>query len=152
MNNDPLITPSSQQLPPVTTVYPETSLPQQPKEPNKFLRILGGVAGGALNLVAPGIGSMVGNLIGGSGGTFGSYGALYDQQRQFDEMQRYSQLSSSMQQRQQQQMMDTQRQESFKLLGVQHRVSMQSQEFSTVSNLMKSRHDSEMTAVNNIKS
>jgi len=152
MNNDPLITPSSQQLPPVTTVYPETSLPQQPKEPNKFLKILGGVAGGALNLVAPGIGSMVGNLIGGSGSSFGSYGALYDQQKQFDEMQRYSQLSSSMQQRQQQQMMDTQRQESFKLLGVQHRVSMQSQEFSTVSNLMKSRHDSEMTAVNNIKS
>ena len=134
MNNDPLITPTSQQLPPVTTVYPETSLPQERKEPNKFLKILGGVAGGALNLVAPGIGSMVGNLIGGGGGTFGSYGALYDQQRQ------------------QQQMIVTQRQDAFKLLGVQHRVSMQSQEFSTVSNLMKSRHDSEMTAVNNIKS
>lgn len=153
MNNDPLITPSSQQpLPPVSTVYPEASLPQERKEPNKFLKILGGVAGGALSLVAPGIGSMVGNLIGGGGGTFGSYGALYEQQRQFDEMQRYSQLSSSMQQRQQQQMMDSQRQQSFQLLGVQHRVSMQSQEFSTVSNLMKSRHDSEMTAVNNIKS
>lgn len=153
MNNDPLITPTSQQLPPVTTVYPETSLPQERKEPNKFLKVLGGVAGGALNLVAPGIGSMVGNLIGGGGGgQFGSYGALYEQQRQFDEMQRYNQVSTSMQQRQQQQMMDSQRQESFKLLGVQHRVGMQAQEFSTVSNLMKSRHDSEMTAVNNIKS
>jgi hypothetical protein len=31
-------------------------------------------------------------------------------------------------------------------------VSMQAQEFTTVSNLMKTRHDSEMTAVNNIKS
>ena len=152
MNNDPLITPTSQQLPPVTTVYPETSLPQQPKEPNKFLKILGGVAGGAMNLVAPGIGSMVGNLIGGGGSSFGSYGALYDQQKQFDEMQRYSQTANAMSQRQQQQMMDTQRQQQFQLLGVQHRVSMQSQEFSTVSNLMKTRHDSEMTAVNNIKS
>jgi len=153
MNNDPLITPTSQQLPPVSTVYPEANLPQQPKEPNKFLKILGGVAGGALNLVAPGVGSMVGSLIGGSGGSsFGSYGALYDQQRQFDEMQRYSQAASAMSQRQQQQMMDTQRQQQFQLLGVQHRVSMQSQEFSTVSNLMKTRHDSEMTAVNNIKS
>lgn len=152
-NNDPLITPTNQQLPPITTVYPETSLPQEKKEPNKFLKVLGGIAGGALNLVAPGVGSMVGNLIGGSSGsTFGSYGALYDQQRQFDEMQRYSQLSSSMQQKQQQQMMDSQRQQQFQLLGVQHRVSMQSQEFSTVSNLMKTRHDSEMTAVNNIKS
>ena len=152
-NNDPLITPTNQQLPPITTVYPDTSLPQEPKQPNKFLKVLGGIAGGALNLVAPGVGSMVGNLIGGSSGsTFGSYGALYDQQRQFDEMQRYSQLSSSMQQRQQQQMMDSQRQQQFQLLGVQHRVSMQSQEFSTVSNLMKTRHDSEMTAVNNIKS
>lgn len=152
-NNDPLITPTNQQLPPITTVYPETSLPQEQKQPNKFLKVLGGIAGGALNLVAPGIGSMVGNLIGGSSGsTFGSYGALYDQQRQFEEMQRYSQLSSSMQQRQQQQMMDAQRQQQFQLLGVQHRVGMQSQEFSTVSNLMKTRHDSEMTAVNNIKS
>ncbi len=152
-NNDPLITPTNQQLPPITTVYPDTTLPQERKEPNKFLKILGGIAGGALNLVAPGVGSMVGNLIGGtSGSTFGSYGALYEQQRQFDEMQRYSQLSSSMQQRQQQEMMDTQRQQQFQLLGVQHRVSMQSQEFSTVSNLMKTRHDSEMTAVNNIKS
>ncbi len=153
MNNDPLITPTSQKLPPVTTVYPETFMPPEQKKPNKFLQILGGITGGALNMVAPGIGSMVGNLISGtSGTTFGSYGALYDQQRQFEEMQKYTQLSNSLQQRQQQQMMDSQRQQSFQLLGVQHRVSMQSQEFSTVSNLMKTRHDSEMTAVNNIKS
>jgi hypothetical protein len=152
-NNDPLITPTSQKLPPITTVYPETSLPQEKKEPNKFLKILGGIAGGAAGILAPGIGSLVGSLIGGSGGSlFGSYGALYEQQRQFEEMQRYTQLSNALQQRQQQQLLDSQRQASFQLLGMQHRVGMQSQEFTTVSNLMKTRHDSEMTAVNNIKS
>ncbi len=153
MNNDPLITPTTQKLPPVTTVYPETFLPQEQKKPNKFLQILGGITGGALNMVAPGIGSMVGNLIGGSSGsTFGSYGALYEQQRQFEEMQKYNQASSALNQRQQQQMMDSQRQSSFQLLGMQTRIGMQSQEFSTVSNMLKTRHDSEMTAVNNIKS
>ena len=152
-NNDPLITPTNQQLPPITTVYPETFMPQERKEPNKFLKILGGIAGGALNLVAPGIGSMVGNLIGGtSGSTIGSYGALYEQQRQFEEMQKYNQMSNALNQRQQQQMMDSQRQSSFQLLGMQTRIGMQSQEFSTISNMLKTRHDSEMTAVNNIKS
>ena len=153
MNNDPLITPTSQKLPPVTSVYPETFLPPEQKKPNKFLQILGGITGGALNMVAPGIGSMVGNLIGGSSGSmFGSYGALYEQQRQFEEMQRYNQLSNAINQRQQQQMMDSQRQSSFQLLGMQTRIGMQSQEFSTISNMLKTRHDSEMTAVNNIKS
>jgi hypothetical protein len=151
--NDPLVTPTGQQLPPMTTVSPETSIfrPQPPKEPNKFLKVLGGIAGGALNLVAPGVGSILGNVIGGGSST-GSYGALFEQQRQFEEMQRYNQISTAMQQKQQNAMMNQQQQQSMQLLGVQHRVSMQSQEFTTVSNLMKTRHDSEMSAVNNIKS
>lgn len=152
-NNDPLITPlRTEQLPPVTTIYPETGLPQKAKEPNKFLRVMGGIASGALNFVAPGLGGILGNVIGGSGSSFGSYGSLMEQQRQFDEMQRYNQIATSLQQRQQQQMMNQSQQQSMQLLGVQHRVGMQSQEFATVSNLMKSRHDSEMQAVNNIKS
>ena len=152
--NDPLVTPTGQQLPPMTTVSPETGIfrPQQPKEPNTFLTVLGGIAGGALNLVAPGVGSLLGNVIGGGGSSFSSYGALMEQQRQFEEMQRYNQLSTAMQQKQQNAMMNQQQQQSMQLLGVQHRVSMQSQEFTTVSNLMKTRHDSEMSAVNNIKS
>ena len=149
-NTDPMITPNGK-LPPVTTVYPEPQAPQQLKKPNKFLSILGGIAGGALNLVAPGIGSMVGNAIGG-GSSFGSYGTLMEQQRQFEEMQRYNQISSAVQQKQQNEMMNQQQKQSMQMLGMQNRVSMQSQEFATVSNLMKTRHDSEMTAVNNIKS
>lgn len=149
-NTDPMITPNGK-LPPMTTVYPEPQAPQEPKKPNKFLGILGGIAGGALNLVAPGIGSLVGSAIGG-GSSFGSYGALMEQQRQFDEMQRYNQTSNVMQQKQQNEMMSQQQKQSMQMLGMQNRVSMQSQEFATVSNLLKTRHDSEMTAVNNIKS
>jgi len=153
MPNDTLITPAqTTTLPPVTTVFPEIEVQQRTKEPNRFLRILGGIAGGALNFVAPGLGGILGNVIGGGGSSFGSYGALVEQQRQFDEMQRYNQMSTSLQQRQQSQMLNQQQQQSMQLLGVQHRASMQAQEFTTVSNLMKTRHDSEMSAVNNIKS
>lgn len=151
--DDTLITPvKPEPLPPVPSIYPEIDLQQKTKEPNKFLRVLGGIASGALNFVAPGLGGILGNVIGGGGGAFGSYGALMEQQRQFEEMQRYNQISTALQQRQQNQMMNQQQQQSMQLLGVQHRVSMQAQEFTTVSNLMKTRHDSEMTAVNNIKS
>jgi hypothetical protein len=153
MPDDTLITPArTATLPPVTTVYPEIEVQQKTKEPNKFLKVLGGIAGGALNFVAPGLGGILGSVIGGGGSSFGSYGALMEQQRQFDEMQRYSQISNSLQQRQQSQMLNQQQQQSMQLLNVQHRASMQAQEFTTVSNLMKTRHDSEMSAVNNIKS
>jgi len=153
MGDDTLITPAkTNTLPPVTTTYPEIDVQQRTKEPNKFLKVLGGVAGGALNFVAPGLGGILGNVIGGGGSSFGSYTALMEQQRQFEEMQRYNQISSSLQQRQQNQMMNEQQQNSMQLISVQHRVGMQAQEFTTVSNLMKTRHDSEMSAVNNIKS
>ncbi len=152
-NNDPMITPTSQQLPPITTVYPDAGIAtQQPKQPNKFMKVLGGIAGGALNLVAPGLGGVLGSVIGGGGSTSGSYGALATQQQQFDEMQRYNQISTAMQQRQQNQMMNQQQANSMNLIGVQQRVSMDAQEFTSVSNLLKSRHDSEMSAVNNFKS
>ncbi len=155
-NNDPMITPAgANQLPPVTTnVFSDANLTQQqPKKPNKFLQVLGGIAGGALNLVAPGVGSMVGNLIGGSSGSYGgSYGALMEQKQQFEEMQRYTQAANMQNQQQQQEMMNQQQKQSMQMLNVQQRVSMQAQEFTTVSNLLKTRHDSEMTAVNNIKS
>lgn len=153
MSDDLMITPyKPEPLPPVAKIYPETQLEEKAKKPNKFLSILGGVAGGALNFVAPGLGGILGSVIGGSGSNFGSYTTLMERQRQFDEMQKYSEISNTMQQRQQQQMMNQQQTQQMQLLGVQHRVSMQSQEFTTVSNLMKTRHDSEMTAVNNIKS
>lgn len=152
--NDPLIVPGgTTQLPPITTVYPETGLPQQTQSSSgKFLRVLGGIAGGAMNFVMPGLGGILGNVISRGGSSYGSYVGLMEQQRQMDEMNRYNQMANSLQQKQQQIMLNQQQQQSFQLISVQHRASMQSQEFSTVSNLMKSRHDSEMTAVNNIKS
>ena len=153
MPDDTLITPArTQTLPPVTTVYPEIEVQQKTREPNKFLKVLGGIGSAALNFVAPGLGGILGNVIGGGGSSFGSYGALMEQQRQFEEMQRYNQISNSLQQRQQSQMLNQQQQNSMQLISVQHRVGMQAQEFTTVSNLMKTRHDSEMSAVNNIKS
>lgn len=155
MTDDLLIKPykNPEPLPPVGKIYPETEVDEKAKKPNKFLSVLGGVASGALNFVAPGLGGILGSVIGGTAGSsFGSYTALMERERQFQEMQRYSELSNSMQQRQQHQMMNQQQQQQMQLLGVQHRVSMQAQEFTTVSNLMKTRHDSEMTAVNNIKS
>ena len=153
MADDTLITPvKTETLPPVAAVFPEIDVQQRTKEPNKFLKILGGVGSAALNFVAPGLGGILGNVIGGGGGSFGSYGALMEQQRQFEEMQRYNQISTSLQNRQQQAMLNQQQQNSMQLISVQHRVGMQAQEFTTVSNLMKTRHDSEMSAVNNIKS
>lgn len=154
MPDDTMITPvKTETLPPITKVYPEIDFQQKQKEPNKFLKVLGGIGSAALNFVAPGLGGILGNVIGGgSGSSYGSYTALMEQQRQFDEMQRYSQISNSLQQRQQSQMLNQQQQQSMQLISVQQRASMQAQEFTTVSNLMKTRHDSEMSAVNNIKS
>ena len=153
MPDDVMITPGNPQpLPPVGSIYPELDIQQKAKEPNKFLKILGGVASSALNFVVPGLGGIVGSVIGGGNGNVSSYTGLMESQRQFEEMQRYSQIANMQQQRQQHEMMNQQQQNSMQLIGIQQRVGMQAQEFSTVSNLLKSRHDSEMTAVNNIKS
>jgi hypothetical protein len=49
-----------------------------PKQPSAFRRILGGVAGGALNMVAPGMGSLIGNAIAGGVPGISSNGLLGD--------------------------------------------------------------------------
>ncbi|NOT48435.1 MAG: hypothetical protein HOP17_11890 [Acidobacteria bacterium] len=153
INNDPLIAPvNPDRLPPVSSVYPDAGLQEKARTPNKFLSILGSVAGGALNYVIPGLGGILGSVISGGGSNAGSYVGLMDQQRQMQEMMQYNQTANMLNQQNQNQMLQQQQQQAMQLLAVQHRSSMQSQEFSTVSNLLKSRHDSEMTAVNNIKS
>lgn len=151
-NGDPMITPNGTQIPSMPTTFPDSTTIQKEKKPNKFLSIMGGIAGGALNLIAPGVGSLIGGAISGSGSAFGSTASLYEQQAQFEKMQQYNQLANMMQQQQNQAMMSQQQKHSYQMIELQNRVSMQAQEFSTVSNLLKSRHDSEMTAVNNIKS
>jgi predicted lipid-binding transport protein (Tim44 family) len=94
------------------------------KKSSGFGRVLGGIMGGALNIVAPGLGSVIGGAIGGGGASAADM----------------------------QTMMNNQMRQSMQLLSVQNRVQSQSQEFTTMSNLLKSKHDSEMSAVNNFKS
>jgi len=53
-----------------------------------FRRVLGAIAGGAANIVAPGVGSMIGGLIAGRGGTLPGLGG---EAMQFLEFQRQMQ-------------------------------------------------------------
>jgi hypothetical protein len=111
--------------PPLVDPTTTTAPTQPPKQPGKFGQILGTVLGGAMNVIAPGAGSLIGGLV--RGGGIG-YAADIE-----------SLLSQSARQQTQ-------------LIGVQMRVSEQTQQFATVSNLLKAKHDGEMTAVNNFKS
>ena len=109
-----------------TTTLPSALPPEQPKQPGRFSKIFGGIAAGALNFVAPGMGSVIGGFINRGGSNLDT--------TNMNEMLR------------QQQMM------SFQMLAIQNRVQTQTQEFTTVSNLLKARHDGEMSAVHNFKS
>ncbi len=99
-----------------------TVVEQPVKKSGGFGRVLGGILGGAVNMVAPGLGSIL-------GGTMGGGASAADMQT----------------------MMNSQMQKSMQLLAVQNRVQSQSQEFTTFSNLLKAKHDSEMSAVSNFK-
>lgn len=122
--NDSMLNPATP-----TAIQPAplpTALPTTPKQPGRFSRIFGGLLGGAVNLFAPGAGSVLGSFInGGSGG-----------------------LDTANMQG----MLNQQAQQSMALLAVQNRVQSQTQEFTTVTNLLKARHDGEMSAVHNFKS
>lgn len=123
-NGDAMInsTPTIQSTP---TTVPSALPPLQPKGPGKFARIMGGLFGGALNVVAPGAGSLIGGLISGGNG-----------------------LNSANMET----MLQQQQQQSMQMLAIQNRVQTNTQEFTTVSNLLKARHDGEMSAVHNFKS
>lgn len=86
------------------------------------MKVLKGVGSVAASFI-PGIGGIVGGLLNG-GPNMGAMQAMIQQQQKF----------------------------SMQMLGIQHQVSTQGQEFTAVSNLLKARHDSEMSAVNNFKS
>ncbi len=117
VNNDPMIssTPTVQTTPAAT----------QPKEPGKMSRIFGSILGGAVNVVAPGAGSIIGGLINRGGGVDGTN---------------------------MQAMLDKQAANSMLLLTTQMAVQDQSQNFTAASNLLKARHEGEMSAVHNFKS
>ena len=61
MNGDAMINRTQVEQP--TVAAPSALPPEPPKEPGKFSRIFGGIVGGALNIVAPGVGSLVGGFI-----------------------------------------------------------------------------------------
>jgi hypothetical protein len=109
-----------------SATLPSALPPEQPKQSGKFSKIFGGIAAGALNFVAPGMGSVIGGFINRGGGSLDT--------TNMNEMLRQQQLMS------------------FQMLAVQNRVQTQTQEFTTVSNLLKARHDGEMSAVHNFKS
>jgi hypothetical protein len=106
------------------TTLPSALPPEQPKERGKFSKIFGGIAATALNIVAPGMGGVIGSFINRGGVDVTNMNEMLRQQ----------------------QMM------SMQMLAVQNRVQTQTQEFTTVSNLLKARHDGEMSAVHNFKS
>jgi hypothetical protein len=109
---------------PAATNLPSALPPEPPKQPGKFSKIFGGIAGAALNILAPGAGSLIGGFINRGGLDYGNMQSMLQQQQL----------------------------QSFQMLAIQNRVQTQTQEFTTVSNLLKARHDGEMSAVHNFKS
>ena len=105
-------------------VLPSALPPEKPKEPGKFSRIFGSILGGALNFVAPGAGGIIGSFINRGQADFSNMQAMLHQQQL----------------------------QSMQMLAIQNRVQTQTQEFTTVSNLLKARHDGEMSAIHNFKS
>ena len=107
-----------------TTTSPAAGDSQSSPNKGKFGKILGSVLGGAINVMAPAAGSMIGSLIRGGGLGYAA------------ELERLMAESNHQQ---------------LQLIGVQMRVQERSEQFSTVSNLLKSRHDGEMEAIRNFK-
>jgi hypothetical protein len=110
-------------------VTPASVLPLGWKTPGKFGRIFGTVLGGALNMVLPGAGSIISSFIG--KGNLGGFNP------DFVAMEGMIAESARMQ---------------MQMVMLQSKVQNQSLEFSSVSNMLKARHDTEMTAVQNFKS
>jgi hypothetical protein len=103
---------------------PSALPPPAPKEPGKFKRIFGAILGGAVSMALPGAGSVIGSFINRGNLDYSNmHSMLYEQQMQ-----------------------------SLQMLAIQNRVQTQTQEFTTVSNLLKARFDGEMSAVHNFKS
>lgn len=101
------------------------------KGTSKFGRILGSLVGGALGVVAPGAGTVVGELLGLT--SLGPNTGGPD----------FAKMEAMLAQTAQQQM---------QMLGIQTQVQNQMQEFTTITNLMKAHHEGEMAAIHNIKS
>jgi|SRR5580704_4795966 hypothetical protein len=102
---------------------------QTPKQPGAFRRVLGAVVGGVGNLVAPGIGSLIGGTIsGGIGGIGGSIGI--------------GGIGASG--------VGGLGSDTMQYIQLQQQMSQQQEAFETASNVLKSKHDASMAAIRNI--
>jgi len=97
-----------------TTLAATINGAQPPKLPGTFRRVLGAAVGLAGNMFAPGMGSILSSVIGGTGLNSAST----------DPMQ---------------------------YLQLQQQMNAQSEAFQSISNVLKSKHDSAMAAINNLK-
>lgn len=119
---------------PAITTLP-TLTPAPVKKPSRFGGFMRSLFAGAASLI-PGIGPALGGIIGGlgRGGSIGSMGSGVDYMGDAQRIMQESQM------------------QSMQMLQVQTKMQNQTQSFTTMSNLLKSKHDSEMSAVNNFKS
>lgn len=101
----------------VNDIISQAQAPVQ-HQPGGFQRFLGAAIGVAGNIFAPGIGGILGNVLGGGLG-LGPFGGSSTNPAQF--------------------------------LQLQQQIDAQSEAFQTVSAVLKSKHDSAMAAINNIK-
>ncbi len=117
----------------------------------KFVSILGGIAGA----IIPGIGGIIagraGGQIGGYGQTSG-YNVLAEQAREFDRQQAENRAFQAQSQYESQILQQQARRDNNAMLHLQQDQNNQAQQFALVTNLLKSRHDGEMAAVQNLKS
>jgi len=118
----PDVTISAVQARPQTT--PTATEAPVRKGPGKFGRIMVALAGGALNVVAPGAGTLIGELAGGGANPAADMKSVL-----------------------------AENQESMaRMFAVQQQVQNQTQSFTLLTNILKAKHDAEMAAVHNLKS
>ncbi|MFN7928237.1 MAG: hypothetical protein U0Y68_09850 [Blastocatellia bacterium] len=98
----------------------------EPKEPSKWGKVFGSIIGGVTNILAPNPGGILGSIVRRSADT--------------------QQMMSF------QRVIDQSMQHSWNMVMVQKKVQDQALEVNMVSNLLKTRHDGHMSAVQNIKS
>lgn len=113
-----------------------TLTPAPVKKSGGFGSFMRSLAAGAASFI-PGVGGILGGIINGIGR--GGIGAGIG-------MGNDTMMSDA------QAMLIQSQKQSMEMLQIQQQVSSQTQSFTTMSNLLKSKHDSEMSAVNNFKS
>jgi hypothetical protein len=111
--------------PDVNTI-PNEKPQKDPGEKSGWEKVFGTVLGGAANILVPNGGSILGTIIRRSQDT--------------EQVNQYNRL------------IDTQRQQMANMVNVQMRVQDQGLTMSMVTNLLKSKHDGQMAAVQNLKS